>query len=151
MTMDFSVERSLAADPSTAGLQARSETHPADATNANDAHQPGVGGQIWAVDRIDAAVRRQAMRSPEVQAVVWKGTALTYGELEVRSNRLAHYLRRLGVGPDVRVAVMLQRTPSLIVALLAILKAGGAMCRSIPATLPIACPSCWPTARRAGS
>lgn len=51
--------------------------------------------------------------------------ALTYGELERRSNQLAHYLRRLGTGPETRVGVWLPRSLDLIVTLLAIVKAGG--------------------------
>jgi len=51
---------------------------------------------------------------------------MTYGELERQANRLAHHLRDLGVGPEVRVALCLERSPAMIVSLLAILKAGGA-------------------------
>ncbi|HZI04645.1 MAG TPA: amino acid adenylation domain-containing protein, partial [Archangium sp.] len=51
---------------------------------------------------------------------------LTYGELNARANQLARHLRRLGVGPEVLVALCLERSPELIVAMLATLKAGGA-------------------------
>ncbi len=51
---------------------------------------------------------------------------MTYGELNRRANQLAHHLRRLGVGPDTRVGIHLERSPALVVALLATLKAGGA-------------------------
>ncbi len=51
---------------------------------------------------------------------------LTYGELEHRANQLAHYLHSLGVGPDNVVAICLERSPELIVAMLGVLKAGGA-------------------------
>ena len=51
---------------------------------------------------------------------------LSYGELELRANQLAHHLRALGVGPEVVVGLCVERSPAMIVALIAILKAGGA-------------------------
>jgi len=68
----------------------------------------------------------QAARTPDAVAVAYAGERLTYGELNERANQLAHYLCSLGVGPEVRVGVLLERSPKLIIALLAILKAGGA-------------------------
>lgn len=71
----------------------------------------------------------QARRTPNAIAVTMPGASrqeLTYGELNVRANRLAHYLQSKRVGPDVLVGLYVDRTPELIVALLAILKAGGA-------------------------
>ena len=52
--------------------------------------------------------------------------SLTYAELNSRANRLAHHLRGLGVGPGTRVAICLERSIEMVVALLATLKAGGA-------------------------
>ncbi len=63
---------------------------------------------------------------PDRPAVECGDTVLTYAELDVRANRLAHYLQRLGVGPDVPVGICVERTETVIVALLGILKAGGA-------------------------
>src|SRR5215216_838270 len=68
----------------------------------------------------------QAARTPEQLAVVSEQEALSYGELNARANQLAHYLRRMGVGPEVLVGVMLERSPAMVVALLGVLKAGGA-------------------------
>ena len=65
-----------------------------------------------------------ARSRPEALALVC-GERLTAAELGARANRLAHHLRRLGVGPEVPVALFLERTPALVVALLAVLKAGG--------------------------
>lgn len=67
----------------------------------------------------------QAESRPEAMAVVFEPEQLSYGELNERANRLAHYLRRLGVGPEVSVAVYLERSVEVLVALLGILKAGG--------------------------
>jgi amino acid adenylation domain-containing protein len=67
-----------------------------------------------------------AARTPEAVALVSGETRLGYRELDARANRLAHYLRALGVGPEVRVAISLERGPQVVVAVLAVLKAGGA-------------------------
>ncbi|MFJ3793113.1 amino acid adenylation domain-containing protein [Kitasatospora sp. NPDC090091] len=68
----------------------------------------------------------RARQQPEAEAVRFEGHGLGYGELNRRANRLAHRLRRLGVGRDVVVGVGMERSPELVVALLAVLKAGGA-------------------------
>ena len=69
---------------------------------------------------------QQAARTPEAEAVSSGNTVLTYRELDERAGRLADDLRRLGVGPEARVAVALERTVDLPAVLLAVLKAGGA-------------------------
>ncbi|MFF4426424.1 amino acid adenylation domain-containing protein [Streptomyces sp. NPDC001549] len=69
----------------------------------------------------------QAARRPDRIAVTAAtGETLTYAELDERANRVARALRAEGVGPDDRVAVMMERGPQLLVALLGILKSGGA-------------------------
>src|SRR5262249_51178208 len=65
-------------------------------------------------------------KTPEATAVVFEDASLSYAELNRRSNRLAHYLRGLGVGPDARVGICVERSFEMIVGLLAVLKAGGA-------------------------
>ncbi len=67
----------------------------------------------------------QAERTPEADAVVHGGVRMTFRELNEEANRLASYLRGLGVGPEVPVAVCVERTPETVVALLAVMKAGG--------------------------
>ncbi len=75
---------------------------------------------------VQQLVEMQAARQPEAVSVIYGAEQITYRELNARANQLAHYLRRRGVGPEVRVGVLLDRSVELIVALLGILKAGGA-------------------------
>ena len=69
---------------------------------------------------------QEVARRPEAVAVEFGAERLTYRRLDERANQLAHYLRRMGVGPDERVGLCLERSVELIVSLLGILKAGGA-------------------------
>src|SRR3990172_6881802 len=68
----------------------------------------------------------QVERTPEAIAVVFEDQQLTYSELNARANQLAHYLRALGVGPEVLVGICMERSLEMVVGLLGILKAGGA-------------------------
>src|SRR5581483_1903693 len=68
----------------------------------------------------------QARRTPEALAVTFKQQQLTYRELNEQANKLARHLRTLGVKPEVRVALYLERSQWMIVSILAVLKAGGA-------------------------
>ncbi|MDC8759689.1 non-ribosomal peptide synthetase [Janthinobacterium fluminis] len=69
---------------------------------------------------------RQAALHPETQALVFGDVALSYAELNARANRLAHHLIGLGVRPETRVGIAIERSVDMVVGLLGILKAGGA-------------------------
>ena len=71
-------------------------------------------------------IEEQAARTPGAVALVFEDASLSYAELNSRANQLAHYLRALGVRPDTRVAICVDRSFEMVVALLAVLKAGGA-------------------------
>ncbi len=99
----------------------------------------------------------QAARTPDAVAVVAGGDQLTYGELDARATRLAWRLvTEHGVGPESVVAVFMERAPELIVAILAVLKAGGAYlpvdphypAERVAHTLDDARPVCLLTRRR---
>ncbi|MBJ6765766.1 amino acid adenylation domain-containing protein, partial [Myxococcaceae bacterium JPH2] len=78
-------------------------------------------------------IAEQAAQHPERPAVASEGRVLTYGELDARANQLAWHLRELGVGPDARVALCLERSVDTVIALLGIWKAGGAYVPMDPA------------------
>ncbi|MFB1479128.1 non-ribosomal peptide synthase/polyketide synthase, partial [Corallococcus sp. RDP092CA] len=73
-----------------------------------------------------ALFEAQVRRAPDAQALVFEEASLTYARLDARANQLAHHLRTLGVGPEVRVALCVERSLDLAVAMLGIQKAGGA-------------------------
>ena len=64
--------------------------------------------------------------APDAVAATYEGAQLTYGELNEKANRLARHLRSLGVVPETRVAICVERSLEMVVGLLAVLKAGGA-------------------------
>jgi amino acid adenylation domain-containing protein len=68
----------------------------------------------------------RAKRSPDAPALIDQDRRLTYGQLNRQANQLAHYLQSLGVGPEVPVGICVERSLELVVALLGVLKAGGA-------------------------
>ena len=75
---------------------------------------------------IHQLVEAQVVQAPDAIAVLQDRNKLTYQDLNRRANQLAHYLRKRGVGPEVPVGVCLENSLELVVALLAVLKAGGA-------------------------
>ena len=75
---------------------------------------------------VHALFEEQVEKAPNAIALALENESLTYGELNRRANRLAHYLRDLGVRPDKRVAICAERSFEMVVGLLGVLKAGGA-------------------------
>ncbi|WP_133595275.1 non-ribosomal peptide synthetase, partial [Azoarcus indigens] len=75
---------------------------------------------------IHRLIEWQAVERPDAAAVILGEASLSYGELNRRANLLAHHLIGLGVGPEVKVGIAVERSLELVVGLLAILKAGGA-------------------------
>ncbi|MCP3105563.1 condensation domain-containing protein, partial [Myxococcus sp. K15C18031901] len=71
-------------------------------------------------------IEAQVDRTPHAEAVRFESEALTYAQLDARANQLAHHLRALGVGPHQLVAVCLERSLDMVVALVAVLKSGAA-------------------------
>lgn len=71
-------------------------------------------------------VERRVAEVPGALAISFEGRHLTYGELNGRANQLSHYLRSLGVGPEVRVGICLARSSEMVIGRLAVLKAGAA-------------------------
>lgn len=96
-------------------------------------------------------VEAQVARTPDAVAVEFEGRQMTYAELNSRANQLAHRLRKLGAGPDLLVAHCVDRSLEMVIAVLAILKAGAAYVPSTPRIRKTASPSCSPTPRRACS
>ena len=74
---------------------------------------------------INELFEEQAALTPDAVALMFGERELTYRELNVRANQLAHYLQTLGVGPEVAVGICVQRSVEMLVGLLGILKAGG--------------------------
>ncbi len=68
----------------------------------------------------------QVERNPDATAIIFEEQRLTYRELNRKANQLAHYLRKQGVGPEVLVGICIERSPEMIIGIIAILKAGGA-------------------------
>nr|WP_279607542.1 non-ribosomal peptide synthetase [Burkholderia gladioli] len=120
---------------------ARDEEQPIERIDLLDADERRLLLQTWNATGADyprhrcvhELVEAQAGQMPETIALVAGDEQLSYGELNARANRLARYLVKLGVGPDVPVAVCAERSVAMVVALLAVFKAGGAYLSIDPA------------------
>jgi amino acid adenylation domain-containing protein len=100
---------------------------PAPAAASSAAAATAAGEATAAASRcLHQLLEAAADRAPAERALAWRGQELSRGELERRANRLAHRLRRLGVGPETRVGICMERSPAMVTAMLAVLKAGGA-------------------------
>lgn len=117
------VLRTLAEQPGKAigdvALLSESDTLPLKAWGTNEPRSS-------AVQPVHRLIERQAEKRPHARAAIFGDMELTYQELNHRSNRLAHRLVGLGVKPEVKVGIAVERSIDMIVGLLAILKAGGA-------------------------
>ncbi len=120
---------------------ARDEEQPIERIDLLDADERCLLLQTWNATGADyprhrcvhELVEAQAGQMPEAIALVAGDEQLSYGELNARANRLARYLVKLGVGPDIPVAVCVERSVAMVVALLAVFKAGGAYLSIDPA------------------
>ncbi|WP_186143159.1 non-ribosomal peptide synthetase [Burkholderia gladioli] len=120
---------------------ARDEEQPIERIDLLDADERRLLLQTWNATGADyprhrcvhELVEDRAGQMPEAIALVAGDEQLTYGELNARANRLARYLVKLGVGPDIPVAVCAERSVAMVVALLAVFKAGGAYLSIDPA------------------
>ncbi|MFD9729329.1 amino acid adenylation domain-containing protein, partial [Streptomyces sp. NPDC059072] len=88
----------------------------------------GWNDTAWPVPKVSLAAlfEQQVARTPDAVAVMGEGVSLTYAELDERANRVARWLAGRGVGPESRVAVVMDRSVELIALLLGVVKAGAA-------------------------
>ncbi|MGO3669777.1 MAG: amino acid adenylation domain-containing protein [Vreelandella alkaliphila] len=84
------------------------------------------GEHYTKTDPIHRLIEHRVEMTPEATAVVFENQSLSYAEFNTRANQLAHYLIGLGVKPETRVGIAVERSVEMVVGLLAILKAGGA-------------------------
>ena len=97
---------------------------PVDSGQASRANRNSRDGEPLPL--VTESIATQAQLIPNALALQSESQVLTYCDLEAQANRLAHHLQSIGVGPEVLVGVCLDRGPDMVVAALAVLKAGGA-------------------------
>ncbi|MFD9691655.1 amino acid adenylation domain-containing protein [Kitasatospora sp. NPDC059088] len=108
-----------AASPTATPLLAPAELAELDGWNRTERDRPGP-------HLLHEAITRRAAERPEAPAVLFRDRVLDYAELDGRADALAHRLAALGVRPGDHVGIVQERSPELVVSLLAVLKAGGA-------------------------
>ncbi len=106
------------------------DIHQLNMLNDSETHALGVGlnqplGQFDNGLLIDRWFEQQVAANPDKVALSFEQAQMSYGELNARANRLAHYLKAQGVGSEVLVGLCVERSFDMIVAILAVLKAGG--------------------------
>ena len=89
-------------------------------------HSSNETAQAVPITTLPQLFRTQAARTPDAVAVMYRAESLTYAAVQEKAGRLAGLLRRVGVGPDVVVAVCVERSLDLVIAVLGVLEAGGA-------------------------
>nr|MDJ0728113.1 amino acid adenylation domain-containing protein [Prochloraceae cyanobacterium] len=82
--------------------------------------------QEYNIETVDRLFERQVQLNPQAVAIEFETEKITYLELNNRANKLANYLQKLGVKPEVKVGICLERSIEMAIGLLAIIKAGGA-------------------------
>jgi len=88
-------------------------------------HKPNATAAAFADDKcVHELIEAQVARAPQNIAVIYEGQQLSYGHLNASANQLAHHLRSLGVGPESRVGICMERSLDIVVAILGTLKAG---------------------------
>src|ERR1700716_3531205 len=104
------------------------------ASSRPDGRDPG--SNVSPVRRLQHVFEATADRTPNAVAVESDGTTLTYADLDMRANQLAHHLRDRGIGGGARVAILLHRSFETYVALLGVGKAGAVFVPIDPASPP---------------
>ena len=84
------------------------------------------GCPVFSKAALPALFEQQVEHSPSALAITFEGDSISYGELNRRANQLAHHLLALGVGPEDLVGICLERGTGMVMALIAVMKAGGA-------------------------
>lgn len=116
------------------GLAAKGQVHDVAALSITSDAEITQIREVWNATTVDyphpdclhRLFEAQVARTPDAPALTCQGETLTYADLNIKANRLAHVLQDRGVRPNARVAVMMERSVAMVVALYGVMKAGGA-------------------------